>query len=78
MLDVAENGEDEFVYEDGKRYCIDDEPDEELELDSENGEEDNKEVDSEETQSGNEALATELTTRPTVSTPGINYLIPRI
>ncbi len=74
MLDVAENGEDEFVYEDGKRYCIDDEPDEELELDSENGEEDNKEVDSEETQSGNEVLATELNTRPTVTNPGFNYL----
>ncbi len=57
MLDVAENGEDEFVDEDGKRYCIDDEPDEELELYSDDGEEDDKEVDSEETQSGNEVLA---------------------
>jgi hypothetical protein len=39
MLDVAENGEDKFVDEEGKRYCIDDEPDEELELDSDDGEE---------------------------------------
>jgi hypothetical protein len=73
MLDVAENGEDEFVDEDGKRYCIDDEPDEELELYSDDGEEDDKEVDSEETQSGNEVLATELKTRPTVSNPGFNF-----
>jgi hypothetical protein len=80
MLDVAENGEDEFVDEEGKRYCIEDkEPDEELELDSDDdfdGEEDDEEVDSEETQSGNEVLATELKTRPTVSNPGFNYLIP--
>jgi hypothetical protein len=79
MLDVAKNGEDKFVDEEGKRYCIDNEPDEELELDSDDafdGEEDDEEVDSEETQSGNEVLATELKTRPTVSNPGFNYLIP--
>jgi hypothetical protein len=67
LLDVAENGEDEFVDEEGKRYCIDDEPDEELELDSDNGEEEDEDVDSKETRSGNEVLATELKTRPTVT-----------
>jgi hypothetical protein len=80
MLDVAENGDDAFVDEEGKRYCIDDVPDEELELnlddDFDGKEEDSKEVDLEETQSGNEVLATELKTRPTVSNPGFNYLIP--
>jgi hypothetical protein len=76
MLDVAENGEDEFVDEECKRYCIDDDPDEELELDSDDGEEDDEDVDSEETQSGNEVLATELKTGPTVTNPGFNYLIP--
>jgi hypothetical protein len=76
MLDVPENGEDELVDEKGKRYCIDDEPDEELELGSDNGEEDDEDVHSEETQSGNEVLATELKTRPTVTNPGFNYLIP--
>jgi hypothetical protein len=79
MLDVAENGDNEFVDEEGKKYCIDDEPDEELELDSDDdfdGKEDGEEVDSEETQSGNEVLATELKTRPIVSNPGFSYLIP--
>jgi hypothetical protein len=76
MLDVAKNGEYKFVDEEGRRYCIDDEPDEELELDLDDGEEDDEEVDSEETQSGNEVLVTELKTRPTVSNPGFNYLIP--
>jgi hypothetical protein len=63
MLDVAENGDDEFVDKEGKKYCIDNKPDEELELNSDDdfdGEEDGEEVDSEETQSGNEVLATEL------------------
>jgi hypothetical protein len=51
MLDVSENGDDEFVDEEGKKYCIVDEPDEELELYSDNDfddEEGGEEVDSEE------------------------------
>jgi hypothetical protein len=52
MLDVSKNGDDEFVDEEGKKYCIDDEPDEELKLGSDDdfdNEEDGEEVDSEET-----------------------------
>jgi hypothetical protein len=77
MLDVANNGVDESVDEFGKKYGIDDEVDEDHDSDDElDSEDDGEDLVSDETQTGNEVLVTELMSSSTVSNPGFNYLIP--
>jgi hypothetical protein len=57
MLDVVNNGADKSIIKEGKKYCIDDKIEEELNSDDDfDKEEDGKDVDFIETQSGNDVL----------------------
>jgi hypothetical protein len=76
MMDVANNGIEELVDDEGKEY-MDNGLDEEVDLDDEfDDEEDNEEVESDETQFVNEEQATELKSSCIDFNPGFNYLTP--